>query len=77
VSIFGWDFESGDGEGGRGGVKWITLLVVCWLEEKASDEEGTWGLVVEKARAWLESQPEVNGGMIGLERKARNEVRRH
>lgn len=77
VSIFGWDFESGDGEGGRGGVRWVTLLVVCWLEEKAAAEEGTWGLVVEKARAWLEAQPEVEGGIIGLERKARNEVRRH
>jgi hypothetical protein len=79
VSIFGFDFESGDGEGGRGGVRWITLLVVCWLEERAAEEEGTWGLVVEKARAWLDSLAEVagDGGLVSLERKARNEVRRH
>jgi len=31
----------------------ITLVVVKYLEEKCPDEEGTWGLVVEKARAWL------------------------
>ena len=27
----------------------------------AGEEEGTWGLVVEKARGWLEGQIEVEG----------------
>jgi hypothetical protein len=73
VQIFGFDFEAGDGVGGRGGVKWITLMVVYWLEDKAAEEQGTWGMVVEKARAWLETE----GVEHDLEVKARNEVRRH
>jgi hypothetical protein len=33
---------------------WVTVLVVRWLETRCAEEEGTWGLVVEKARGWLE-----------------------
>ncbi|KUJ09677.1 uncharacterized protein LY89DRAFT_627904 [Mollisia scopiformis] len=32
---------------------WITMAAVKFLEEKCGDEEGTWGLIVEKARAWM------------------------
>lgn len=32
---------------------WITMLVIKVLEDKMPEEEGTWGLVVEKARGWL------------------------
>ncbi|KAN0091683.1 von Willebrand factor type A domain containing protein [Hyaloscypha variabilis] len=32
---------------------WVTLLVVKWLEIMASEEEGVWEMVVEKARGWL------------------------
>ncbi|TVY80474.1 von Willebrand factor A domain-containing protein 5A [Lachnellula suecica] len=34
---------------------WVTLLVVAFLEQKMVAEEGTWALVVEKARGWLEA----------------------
>ncbi|KAI4954772.1 hypothetical protein J4E86_006082 [Alternaria arbusti] len=33
-----------------------TAIVVLFLEKKMQDEEETWELVVEKARAWLESE---------------------
>jgi hypothetical protein len=33
-----------------------TAIVVLFLETKMQDEEETWELVVEKARAWLESE---------------------
>jgi len=33
-----------------------TAIVVLFLEKKMQDEEDTWELVVEKARAWLESE---------------------
>ncbi len=55
---------------------WVTLLVICWLEEKAREEEGTWGLVAEKARAWLDGLGVVFLGS-GIEIEARNEVRRY
>ncbi len=32
---------------------WITLLVVKWFEIMASEEEGVWEMIVEKARGWL------------------------
>jgi hypothetical protein len=52
------DVEKGDVERNI----WITILVVRWLEVLGSEEEGTWGLVVEKARAWLEGLGvELNG----------------
>ncbi|KAH8600976.1 von Willebrand factor type A domain-containing protein [Bisporella sp. PMI_857] len=38
--------------GGKG-AEWITALVVRWLEIKCPGEEGTWNMVVEKARGWL------------------------
>ena len=33
-----------------------TAIVVLFLEKKMQGEEDTWELVVEKARAWLESE---------------------
>jgi hypothetical protein len=33
-----------------------TAIVVLFLEKKMQDEKETWELVVEKARAWLESE---------------------
>ena len=33
-----------------------TAIVVLFLEKKMQDEEETWELIVEKARAWLESE---------------------
>lgn len=47
-------FEIGDGRKGGDQTLTITLVVVKYLEEKCPDEEGTWGLVVEKARMWLQ-----------------------
>jgi hypothetical protein len=41
---------------------WITALVVKWLEIKCAEEEGTWELVVEKARGWLQGL-----GLVDLE----------
>lgn len=32
---------------------WCTTVVIKVLETKMADEEGTWGLVVEKAKGWL------------------------
>jgi hypothetical protein len=47
---------------------WITLLVVLFLEMKNADEEGTWGMVVEKAREWLGGA--VGAGLGELEKAA-------
>jgi hypothetical protein len=33
---------------------WVTMIVVCFLEEKMAAERDTWELVVAKARTWLE-----------------------
>jgi hypothetical protein len=49
---------------------WATLLVVKFLEEKCADEEGTWALVVEKARTWLASMGNDPSAMDELEKKA-------
>jgi hypothetical protein len=49
---------------------WATLLVVKFLEEKCVDEEGTWALVVEKARAWLVGMGNDQAAMEELEKKA-------
>ena len=53
---------------------WVTILVVLYLEVKNADEEGTWGLVVEKAREWLGSNAE--GGLEGLEKAALEVVKK-
>ncbi|CAN9128564.1 unnamed protein product [Alternaria sp. RS040] len=51
-----------------------TATVVMFLEKKMQDEEGTWELVVEKARAWLENEVsedllaqvwKLAGGIVG------------
>ncbi|CAG8973614.1 hypothetical protein HYALB_00009766 [Hymenoscyphus albidus] len=35
---------------------WITLVVVYYLEKNMADEEGTWALVVQKAKDWLSAE---------------------
>lgn len=47
---------------------WTTLLVVLFLEMKNAAEEGTWGLVVEKARDWL--MENIPTGLEDLEKAA-------
>ncbi|MAD85570.1 MAG: hypothetical protein CL912_21630 [Deltaproteobacteria bacterium] len=47
---------------------WLTLLVIKFLQKKCAEEEGTWELVVEKAKAWLDNSG--IGDIAGLERKA-------
>ncbi|KAH7400312.1 von Willebrand domain-containing protein [Cadophora sp. MPI-SDFR-AT-0126] len=47
---------------------WLTILVVKFLQEKCGEEQGTWELVVEKARAWLDGCGV--DGLEGLEEKA-------
>jgi hypothetical protein len=49
---------------------WATFLVVKFLEEKCADEEGTWALVVEKARIWLAGMEKDQAAMEELEKKA-------
>jgi hypothetical protein len=49
---------------------WATLLVVKFLEEKCVDEEGTWALVVEKARVWLVGMGNDQAAMEELGKKA-------
>jgi len=62
-------------ESPNGGSKvWVTILVVLYLEVKNADEEGTWGLVVEKAREWLGGNAE--GGLEGLEKAALEVVKK-
>jgi hypothetical protein len=55
---------------------WATLLVVRFLEEKCADEEGTWALVVEKARGWLVGLGKDQAAMEELEKKALEIVRK-
>ena len=38
---------------GKNGDVWCTLVVIKIFEDKLTDEEGTWGLVVDKAKDWL------------------------
>lgn len=38
---------------------WLTLLVIAFLQEKCAAEMGTWEMVVEKARAWVEETKPV------------------
>jgi hypothetical protein len=51
---------------------WITLLVVKWFEIMASEEEGVWEMLVEKARAWLEGCGVMN--VEDLEQAAAKEI---
>jgi hypothetical protein len=53
ASILGFKEGVESKEGVDKGV-WITLLVVKWFEIMASEEEGVWEMLVEKARGWLE-----------------------
>lgn len=56
-------------------IVFITLIVVSFLEQKMASEEGTWALVVEKARGWLESLGIMN--LEELEREAVEFVKKH
>lgn len=47
----------------------MTLLVIAFLKEKCAEEEGTWELVVEKARAWLVDEAGVKD-LAELEKQA-------
>jgi Vault protein inter-alpha-trypsin domain/von Willebrand factor type A domain len=54
---------------------WVTMLVVCFLEQRMGSEEGTWELVVEKARGWLASN--VLTGLQHLEKEAVETLKRN
>lgn len=54
---------------------WITLVVVCYLEQKMASQEGTWALVVDKARGWLASLNLMN--LNELEKEATEFVKKH
>ena len=54
---------------------WVTLVVVCFLEQKMGNEEGTWGLVVEKARGWLEGLENMD--LENLEKSAKELVMKY
>ncbi|KAG4444150.1 hypothetical protein IFR05_000379 [Cadophora sp. M221] len=47
---------------------WLTILVVKFLQEKCAEEQGTWELVAEKARTWLDGCGDM--GVEELEKKA-------
>lgn len=54
---------------------WATVLAICFLEGKLSDQKDAWELVVEKARGWFDGQGvtddvsveffDVAGGLVG------------
>ncbi|PQE30133.1 von Willebrand domain-containing protein [Rutstroemia sp. NJR-2017a WRK4] len=48
---------------------WVTMVVVCFLEEKMAAEKDTWELVVTKARTWLEQT--LGTAFGGMEDKAK------
>ena len=53
------------------------MVVIKVLEEKMAEEEGTWGLIVEKARGWLEGlQWGGEKDLIVLEKEAGEVVER-
>jgi hypothetical protein len=54
---------------------WVTMLVVCFLEQRMGSEEGTWELVVEKARGWLAGN--VLTGLQHLEEEAVESLKRN
>ncbi|TVY47496.1 von Willebrand factor A domain-containing protein [Lachnellula occidentalis] len=53
----------------------VTLVVVSFLEQNMASEEGTWALVVEKARGWLESLGIMN--LAEIDRGAAELIKRH
>jgi len=53
---------------------WTTLLVINFLEQKMASEEGTWALVVDKARDWLAGLALAN--LEGLEQKASDIIKK-
>ncbi|KAL8838521.1 MAG: hypothetical protein Q9170_002101 [Blastenia crenularia] len=56
--------------------RWVTVLVVKWLEVKMMAEKEVWDLVVDKAKAWLAGQVMGEGEMEKLE-KAIMEIINH
>jgi len=71
ASILGFKEGVESKEGVDKGV-WITLLVVKWFEIMASEEEGVWEMLVEKARGWLEGCGVMN--VEDLEQAAAKEI---
>jgi hypothetical protein len=53
---------------------WVTLMIINFLEQKMAVEEGTWALVVEKARGWLAGLDLT--GLPGLEKEAYEFIRK-
>ena len=47
----------------------MTMLVIGFLEEKMGGERDVWMLVVEKARAWMQSSSLEKGRMEDMERE--------
>lgn len=71
ASILGFKVGVDSKEGVDKGV-WITLLVVKWFEIMATEEEGVWEMLVEKARGWLEGCGVMN--VEELEQAAAREI---
>jgi hypothetical protein len=71
ASILGFKEGVESKEGVDKGV-WITLLVVKWFEIMASEEEGVWEMLVEKARGWFEGCGVMN--VEELEQVAAREI---
>ncbi|CZR66493.1 related to Vault poly[ADP-ribose] polymerase [Phialocephala subalpina] len=55
----------------------ITMLVVKFLEMKCGDEEGTWELVVEKAKAWIQSSGLQQTEVESLEKTAEGIIKKN
>lgn len=54
---------------------WITMVVIKFLELKMTDEEGMWLMVVEKARAYV--QTAMHDGHEDLEKKAEEAIKQN
>jgi hypothetical protein len=66
LTLLGFKFPKAP-KGVKGEV-WATILVIVFLETKIAGEEGMWGLVVEKARGYVQSA--VHDRIEELEKKA-------
>ena len=70
-------FEIPKGPDGVEEEVWVTVLVITFLETKMGGEEGVWGLVVDKARAYVQTAvKDVKGGIEYLERLAGEAVKK-
>ncbi|MCJ1341591.1 hypothetical protein MMC09_006887 [Bachmanniomyces sp. S44760] len=55
--------------------RWITILIIVWLDKKMKDQEAVWELVVEKARDWLRLEECVDKDVIKkMEHEALDEL---